>query len=159
MRMRSPRSAPPVRALDWSTATMATVLDSRRNAAARRSTRVLFPAPGGPVTPRISARWLVSERRSSRSRREPGSPFSMAVAARESARISPAAIFFAQSCINRGLVFQKLTGDNQALNFAGSLTDGAQLDVAIEFLHRIILDESVSAVDLHRFVSDSHGGL
>ena len=52
MRTRSPRIAPPLNGLVGSTAIMPTVWPAPRSAAIRRSTSVLLPAPGGPVTPR-----------------------------------------------------------------------------------------------------------
>src|SRR5688572_3168316 len=55
IRTRSPRMAPPVNGLDGSTASTPTVKPSRRIAAISRSTSVLFPAPGGPVTPTTRA--------------------------------------------------------------------------------------------------------
>ena len=51
MRTRSPRIAPPVKGLVGSTAMTPTLRPSARNDPMRRSTSVLFPAPGGPVTP------------------------------------------------------------------------------------------------------------
>src|ERR1700724_2765282 len=54
--MRSPSSAPPVKGLVGSTARMPTVSPRCRQRRARRSTRVLLPAPGGPVTPTTRAR-------------------------------------------------------------------------------------------------------
>ena len=54
---------------------------------------------------------------------------------------------------------QQLPRDHQPLDFAGAFADGAQLGVAKEFLHRIVLDEAVAAVDLHGFIGDAHGGL
>ena len=51
MRSRSPSNAPPVKGLVGSTATMPTVLPLFRSRMVRRSARVLFPEPGGPVIP------------------------------------------------------------------------------------------------------------
>src|SRR2546426_683754 len=56
MRMRSPRIAPPVNGLVGSTARTPTVFPCARRWATRRSTSVLFPAPGFPVMPTICAR-------------------------------------------------------------------------------------------------------
>ena len=53
------------------------------------------------------------------------------------------------------VTFQQLARDDQALNFAGAFADGAELDVAIELLDRIIFDEAVAAVDLDGFVGDA----
>ena len=58
MRRRSPRTAPPLNGLVGSTATTPTVSGgvAFRSSATMRSTRVLLPAPGGPVTPTKYAR-------------------------------------------------------------------------------------------------------
>ena len=56
MRTRSPRIAPPVKGLVGSTASTPTVAPDARSVAVSRSTSVLLPAPGGPVTPMIVAR-------------------------------------------------------------------------------------------------------
>src|ERR1700685_1178415 len=74
-----------------------------------------------------------------------GERFSMAVAARASARGSPARIFSDQEVICRlgitrhlwitlqlRITLQELASDHQALDLAGTFADGAQLDVAIE---------------------------
>ena len=53
IRIRSPRTAPPVNGLVGSTATTPTVAPVFRIAAVSRSTSVLFPAPGGPVMPTV----------------------------------------------------------------------------------------------------------
>ena len=53
IRIRSPRTAPPVKGLVGSTATTPTVAPLFRIAAVSRSTSVLFPAPGGPVIPTV----------------------------------------------------------------------------------------------------------
>lgn len=50
-RTRSPRSAPPVSVDDGSTARIATRRPSARATSASAPTSVLFPTPGGPVTP------------------------------------------------------------------------------------------------------------
>src|ERR1700722_17551261 len=55
-----------------------------------------------------------------------------------------------------GLLAQNLAGDDQALDFAGSLTYRAQLYVAVELLYRIVLDEAVAPVQLHRLIADLH---
>jgi hypothetical protein len=51
IRMRSPRTAPPVNGLEGSTAITPTDEPPVRRRVVSRSTRVDFPAPGGPVTP------------------------------------------------------------------------------------------------------------
>ena len=55
MRTRSPSRAPPLKGLAGSTAMTPTECRSRQNSATSRSTSVLFPAPGGPVTPMMRA--------------------------------------------------------------------------------------------------------
>src|ERR1700733_10341911 len=54
---------------------------------------------------------------------------------------------------------QQLARDHQPLDFAGAFADGAELGVAKKFLHRIVFDEAVAAMDLHGFIADAHGGL
>ena len=56
IRSRSPRTAPPVNGLVGSTAMTPTVDERSRMCATSRSTSVLLPAPGGPVTPTRYAR-------------------------------------------------------------------------------------------------------
>ena len=51
IRIRSARIAPPVNGLVGSTATTPTVFPRRRNSSVIPSVSVLFPDPGGPVTP------------------------------------------------------------------------------------------------------------
>src|ERR1019366_8451227 len=51
---------------------------------------------------------------------------------------------------------QDLARDDQALNFAGAFADGAELDVAVKLLGRIVLDKSVAAMNLHPFVGAPH---
>ena len=51
IRTRSPRTAPPLNGLLGSTARIPTVGPRERRTAVRRSTSVLFPTPGAPVTP------------------------------------------------------------------------------------------------------------
>src|SRR5215813_12687721 len=106
----------------------------------------------------------------------------MAVIARDTARISPArtdsAHFSTGSATAGGiaalvdvfgarqtwtaiiadlLLAEKLARDDQTLNFAGALTDGAKLHVAIELLGRIVLDEPVATVDLYALVGHFDG--
>src|SRR5687767_4047701 len=57
------------------------------------------------------------------------------------------------------LLPQELSRDDQALDFAGALADGAQLDVTEEFLGRVVFDESVPAVNLHRLFGGPDGNL
>src|ERR1700735_5466061 len=83
--------------------------------------------------------------------------------ARERARTSPVRIRAAQvsasTIVDTALMAaaQKLASDHQALNFAGAFADGAELDVAIKLLGRIIFDEAVAAVNLHAFVGHADG--
>ena len=51
IRIRSPRSAPPVNGLLGSTARIPTLRSRSRSRSAYFSVSVLFPAPGGPVIP------------------------------------------------------------------------------------------------------------
>src|SRR5436305_1176365 len=45
---------------------------------------------------------------------------------------------------------------NQPLDFTRALADGAQLDVTIELLDRVVLDEAVAAMDLDRLIANSN---
>src|SRR5580658_9219243 len=54
---------------------------------------------------------------------------------------------------------QELACDDQALDLAGAFAYSAELDVAIELFDRIILGETVAAVDLHRLVGGAHRDL
>ena len=56
IRIRSPRTAPPVNGLDGSTAMIPTDSPSPRSKVVSRSTSVDLPAPGGPVIPSTWAR-------------------------------------------------------------------------------------------------------
>src|SRR5258705_9804792 len=89
MRMRSPRSAPPVKGLEGSTARIATVFFFSRSCFASALTSVLFPAPGGPVTPTRQAlpvfAWTAETAAGKR-----GSPFSAQETSRAIAPLSPA---------------------------------------------------------------------
>src|SRR5690606_19217602 len=53
MRARSPRSAPPLRGLDGSTASTPTVRPCARSSPTSAETSVLLPTPGGPVMPKV----------------------------------------------------------------------------------------------------------
>src|SRR5688572_19640769 len=57
------------------------------------------------------------------------------------------------------LLPQELTRNDQALDFAGALADGAEFYVTEELLGRIVLDESVPAVNLYGFFSGPNGNL
>ena len=98
MRMRSPRSAPPVYGLDGSTASTATVSFRDRISGISAATSVLLPAPGGPVTAIRRGR-LPARRRGRHHRATPASPRSARVSARASARRSPAAIRVRRSVV------------------------------------------------------------
>jgi hypothetical protein len=89
MRIRSPRSAPPVNGEVGSTATMPTRFPSARRARVRAVVIVLFPAPGGPVSPTRRAR-PTSGFSSPSSRSNPGRWFSTTLTARASAAALPA---------------------------------------------------------------------
>src|SRR5271166_5982965 len=53
-------------------------------------------------------------------------------------------------------ILQDLPRDDQPLNLAGSLANGAQLHITIELLGGIVLDEPVAAVNLNSFVGTLH---
>jgi hypothetical protein len=91
MRMRSPRMAPRVQALLGSTARMPTVLFWLRKTRAKAAANVLFPAPGGPVSP-ISGFCPAKGKAVFISSRPGCVPFSIQVAARAKARRSPCRI-------------------------------------------------------------------
>src|SRR5271156_299348 len=55
------------------------------------------------------------------------------------------------------LLSQNLPRDHQPLDFTGTFANRAQLHIAIKFLRRIILDETVAAVNLYRFIRYPHG--
>src|SRR5690606_8214603 len=154
IRTRSPRMAPPVNGLEGSTAMTPTVRPSCRYAAMSRSTMVLLPAPGGPVMPitRPCAACGVTSVASS-------APTAVASAAADSARAiargsrarTPAKIARAVS------VAKELPCDDEPLNLARPLANRAELDVAVELLGRIVLHESVAAVNLHALFGGAHG--
>src|SRR6266853_4133377 len=58
--------------------------------------------------------------------------------------------------VERSTLVENLTCNDHALNFAGTFADGAEFGVAIEFLYRVVLDETVASENLHRFVCDAH---
>src|SRR5258708_1576525 len=157
MRMRPPSSAPPETGLDGSTASTPTVLPSARSTEIIWSHRVLLPAPGAPVMPKTSARPACGAI-SCNSLPAPWSWFSINVAARASARRSPLRTPSAKS-VTILLGVQNLARDHQPLNLAGAFADGAQLHVAIEFLHRVILEEAVPTMNLHGFIGHANRGL
>src|ERR1700756_3192578 len=57
------------------------------------------------------------------------------------------------------LLAQNLAGDDDALDLARALADGAELDVAVELFDWIILDETIAAVELYRIVANPYGNL
>src|SRR6185437_8961905 len=57
----------------------------------------------------------------------------------------------------RGGHLQNFPRDDHALDFAGALADGAELDVAVELLRWVILDEPIPTVELHGLVADADG--
>src|SRR5213594_2351607 len=91
IRMRSPRTAPPVNGLEGSTAMMATRSPSARRRVVSLSTSVDLPAPGGPVMPSTWARPTCgcTARMISAT---PGILFSTRVMRRARARRSPASM-------------------------------------------------------------------
>ena len=54
---------------------------------------------------------------------------------------------------------EQLSRNNQTLNFAGALADGAKFYVTVKLFCGIVLDEAVAAVNLHAFVGDADGHL
>src|SRR5690242_5300136 len=157
MRMRSPSSAPCETELLGSMARTPTFLPCCRSAAVSAPASVLFPAPGGPVMPTVRAR-AVEAASSSRSSRAAAGRFSMSVAARASARVSPDRM---RSFISEAvkLLFQQLASDHHALYLTGAFADGAKLHIAIEFLYGVVFDETIAAVDLQRIVAYADGDL
>jgi hypothetical protein len=89
MRMRSPRTAPPLTGLDGSIATTATVCPSASQAPSKASTRVDLPLPGTPVMPTTQARPARSAMHAAAAR-APGASSSISVSRRASAPRSPA---------------------------------------------------------------------
>ena len=88
-RIRSPSRAPRVNGLEGSIERTATWRSALRISSVRAPIRVLFPTPGGPVSPTIRA--LPVRGKTSRTSSQPaGSSFSIRVIARARARLSPA---------------------------------------------------------------------
>src|SRR5262249_55577702 len=75
--------------------------------------------------------------------------------ARATARGSPAST----RSESETLAGKELARDDKALNLAGPLADGGELDVAEELLGRIVFDEAVAAVDLDAVLGRTHGDL
>jgi len=105
MRMRSPRRAPPENGLVGSTAMIPTRAPARRYSPASFSTRVLFPAPGDPVTPMTSA-FPEAGNSLFKSSVPSVSPASTAEIARAMARRSRASTFAAQVWIESAMWWQ-----------------------------------------------------
>src|SRR3954471_12370460 len=55
-----------------------------------------------------------------------------------------------------GLFAQQAAGNHQPLNLARAFADRAELHVAKEFFRRVVLHESVAAMDLHAFFRRAH---
>src|SRR5436309_1484823 len=152
MRMRSPRMAPPVNGLLGSTAMIPTVLFFLRNSAARRSTSVLLPEPGLPVTP-IICDLPVRGNNCRRISRLSADRFSTRVMTRERARVSP----FNRSCRSRStLLSQYFSCDDEPLNLAGAFTNRAEFNVPLVFFGRIFLNVAVAAVNLHALIRNTN---
>src|SRR5262249_4993328 len=64
-----------------------------------------------------------------------------------------------RSTLNTQLSAQQAFRDDELLDLRRSLTDRAELDVAVELLHREVLDETVAAMDLDGALGDPHGDL
>ena len=155
MRMRSPRIAPPVNAaggIDGDDADRLPVLAQIRGRGA--STSVLLPAPGGPVMPTTRALPVRGvERREQLAQRLRARGSQVEIAGRQRARI--AGEHAGDEIVEPAraiTLLQQLPRDHQALDLAGAFADGAELDVAVELLDRVVLDEAVAAVDLHGLV-------
>src|SRR5438552_11758317 len=97
MRMRSPSTAPPLKGLVGSTATMPTRWPAARSRAVTRSVSVDFPAPGGPVIPITCARPVCGWSRLI-SAGSPGTRFSTSVIRRARATRSPPSMRSMRSC-------------------------------------------------------------
>src|SRR5260370_41848800 len=99
------------------------------------STRVLLPAPGEPGTPTMVALPVCGNSSFSNGSAS-GRRFSIAEAARATARRSPDRIFCAQGAIT--LAFQELVGDSHLLDLAGSFPDWGARPVRARHLPRVI---------------------
>src|SRR5262245_39852631 len=156
MRRRSPSTAPPLNGLVGSTATTPTFATPRaRNCATSRSTSVLLPAPGGPVTPTRYARPVRPKIVRTRSALD-GSSSSISEIARAMARGSPASTRSASGGVTGSRAREQLTGDHEPLDFARALADGEQLHVPEVLFGWIVFDEAVAAVNLHAVVGHLH---
>src|SRR5262249_52224134 len=156
MRSRSPSTAPPLNGLVGSTAITPTVgNESRpdeaslcepcgrpvRNAVTSRSTSVLFPAPGGPVTP---TRYALPVRPKCRRRTSVLAAFSPSRGEMGGgmARGSPASTRSDRDALRESRAREELPRDHEPLDLARALADGQEFDVAEIFLGRIVLHEA-----------------
>jgi hypothetical protein len=55
---------------------------------------------------------------------------------------------------DRDLLVQYLARDNQALYLAGTFADGAEFNISVELLDRVVFDETVTTVKLHCLIAD-----
>src|SRR5207248_3428793 len=159
-----------------------TVLPRPRRLAVIRSTRVLLPAPGGPVTPITYARPVLPkiERTSAAAS---SLLFSISEMARAMARTSPAmtpsasvmkrqpprphrllGISFSLRALRArwwcsGSSREQLPRDHKPLDLARALADRRQLDVAKIFFGRVVFHEAVSAENLDTVVGGPYGDL
>src|SRR5262249_40954254 len=109
--------------------------------------------------------WPVCGNRSLRSGSASGAWFSIAVMARETARISPLRICEGQVSIagafKRGILIlflcHQLAHYDESLDFHVALADPAEFAIAIELFSRIVLDKTVAPMDLHAFVGHADG--
>src|SRR5688572_12259631 len=150
--------APPVNGLVGSTAMTPTVSPASRVSVVKRSTSVLFPAPGGPVTPTRYVRPVCGKMSRTRPAAASASS-SISEMARAMARTSPARTRSAMEGETITSGGQQLPGNHEALHLACAFTDGQQLDVTEILLGRIVLHEAVAAVHLHAVLGGAHGDL
>jgi len=66
-------------------------------------------------------------------------------------------VYCVPHAVRDSLILEQLSRNHQPLNLAGPLTDGAQLDVAIELLGRIVSDEPAASMNLPTFIGALHG--
>src|SRR5262245_49027629 len=87
-----------------------------------------------------------------------GSSFSISEIARAIARASPASSRSASGVVTTSAP-QQLARDDQPLNLARAFADRAQLDVAEVFFRRVVLHESIAAVDLDALLGRAYRDL
>src|SRR5262245_4344340 len=159
MRNRSPRTAPPLKGLVGSTAITPTrCAPCVLKAATSRSTSVLFPAPGGPVTPTRYARPVCAKMPRTTSALD-GSSSSMSEMARAMARGAPASTRSGNDKVTLSRAVQKLARDHEPLDFARALADGQEFHVAEVLFGRVVLHKPVTTVDLDAVVGHLHRNL